>query len=356
MDAHLAREAVPPLAPEATAPAVPHRSGWSVFRVIASAFLAAFLLRACVFEAYRIPSSSMEQTLQPGDYVFVSKLGYGTRIPETFRLPLSRRERANPILPGVRLPGIGAPARGDVVVFHYPADGGPIHRRTPYVKRLVGLPGEVVEIREKQVFADGAPVERAPTGRQFWVVLLAERAFLQPDSLTAVGLTGRIERVSDRERVIEATQEVAARVRRLPGVESVEALVRRPGDGSADFPASGAYSLDDWGPVRVPFEGWTIPLDSETWSLYRAAILKHEPLAVERVAGGFRVEGVPADSFTFSQDYYVVLGDHRDDSADSRSWGFVPDTHLVGRARLIYFSWDPESGKARWDRALHLVR
>ncbi len=356
MDAHLASR---PLAvggsPEAV-PAVPERSGWSVLRVIASAFLAAVLLRACVFEAYRIPSSSMEQTLQPGDYVFVSKLGYGTRVPETFRLPFSRRDLANPILPGVRLPGLGGPARGDVVVFHYPPDGGPIHRRTPYVKRMIALPGETVEIREKQVLVDDEPLALAATGRQFWVVLLAERAFLQSDSLAAVGVAGRIERVSERERVIEATREVAERVRRLPGVESVEALVRRPGDGSAGFPASYRYSLDDWGPVRVPFAGWTIPLDSDTWSLYRDAILKHEPLVVERVAGGFTVGGVPADSFTFAQDYFYVLGDHRDDSADSRAWGFVPHTHLVGRARLIYFSWDPVTGAARWDRALHVVR
>ena len=344
-----------PLAPEAP-PATPERGGGSVFRVVALAFLAAVGLRACVFEAYRIPSSSMEQTLQPGDYVFVSKVGYGTRVPESFRVPFSRRDIANPVLPGVRLPGLGGPARGDVVVFHYPPDGGPISRRTPYVKRMTALPGETVEIREKHVFVDGERVAPVPTARQFWVVLLAERAYLHPDSLAAMGARGRVERVSDRERVIEATREVASRVRALPGVESVEALVRRPGDGSADFPASAAFSLDDWGPIRVPFEGWTIGLSSETWELYRGAILKHEPAVAARVAGGFTVDGVAADSFTFAQDYYVVLGDHRDDSADSRSWGFVPASHLVGRARLIYFSWDPETGHARWDRALHVVR
>ena len=64
----------------------------------------------------------------------------------------------------------------------------------------------------------------------------------------------------------------------------------------------------------------------------------------------------PADSFTFRQDYYLALGDHRDDSADSRSWGFVPEDHLIGKAKLIYFSWDPQTGRPRWDRVLHVVR
>ena len=80
------------------------------------------------------------------------------------------------------------------------------------------------------------------------------------------------------------------------------------------------------------------------------------PAEVVRVAGGFEVDGLPADSFTFAQDYVFVLGDHRDDSADSRSWGFVPSSHLIGRAKLVYFSRDPESGAFRWDRFLHGVK
>ena len=320
------------------------------------AYLAALSLRACVFEAYRIPTASMEQTLQPGDYVFVSKLGYGARIPEAVRLPFTRRIVDNPVLPGTRLPGIGGPRRGDVVVFHYPPEGGPIQTRTPYVKRMIGLPGDVVEIRAKEVLVNDDTLAYPPNGRQFWVMLLEQGTFLTPDTLQAAGVTGRVDRVSDRERLVEATAEVADDLRQRAGVEAVFPLVRRPGDGSAQFPPSLRYSLDDWGPLLVPHRGWTIPLDAQTWPLYRQTIVRHEDASVARVAGGFEIDGVPADSFTFSQDYFFAIGDHRDDSADSRSWGFVPESHLIGRAKVIYFSRSPETGELRWDRVLHWVR
>lgn len=343
-----------------TPPQIPRKkSVWapgSLLRIVTAAVFAAMFLRACVFDAYRIPSASMEQTLRPGDYVFVSKLGYGARIPEAIRLPLTRTWLSNPLFPGARLPGLGSPERGDVLVFHYPPEGGPIASKTPYVKRLVALPGESVEIQGKTVIVDGVPLDPPEAGRQYWVALLDEGSFVSFDTLQAIGFNGRLERVSDRERLIEATPAVAARFRDLDGVEDVVPLVRRPGDGSARFPAARRYSLDDWGPVRVPYAEWTIPLDGDSWTVYRESILRHEGADIERVPGGFLRNGVPADSFTFSQDYFVAFGDHRDDSADSRTWGFVPADHLIGQAKVVYFSWDPETGNPRWDRFLSRVR
>ena len=346
-------------APVQVVPQAPDRQPagwWTLLKIVAGAYLAALSLRACVFDAYQIPTASMEQTLQPGDYVFVSKLGYGARIPEAVRLPFSRRIVENPLLPGARLPGFGGPKRGDVAVFHYPPEGGPIAHRTPYVKRIIGMPGDLVEIDAKQVVVEGDTLPYPDTGRQFWLVLLEEGTFLPQSTLAVAGVTGRVDRVSDRERLVEATADVAHRLRQREGVDAVFPLVRRPGDGSAQFPLALRYSLDDWGPLIVPFTGWTIPLDTQTWPLYRQTISRHERQRVTRVAGGFDVDGAPADSFTFSQDYYFTLGDHRDDSADSRSWGFVPESHLIGRAKRVYFSRDPETGAMRWNRVLHEVR
>ena len=320
------------------------------------AYLASVLLRACVFDAYRIPSASMEQTLQPGDFVFVSKLGYGARVPEATRLPFSRRVLQNPVFPGARLPGLGDPERGEVVVFHYPPEAGPVSEKTPYVKRLIGLPGERVEIESKRVIVEAETLAYPATGRQFWIVTLRDGASLPPDTLVAIGFSGRMDRISEHERLAEGTTEVAERFRALAAVERVVPLVRQPGDGNAGFPPGLDYSLDDWGPLRVPFRGWTIPLDATTWREYRETLFRHEPAEVTRVAGGFEVDGRPADTYTFQQDYYFVLGDHRDDSADSRTWGFVPASHLIGRAVLVYFSRDPQTGALRWDRFFHGVR
>ena len=135
-----------------------------------------------------------------------------------------------------------------------------------------------------------------------------------------------------------------------PGILDVTPYIREIGDGSAGFPAAFHYSLDDYGPLVVPYAGLTIPVTPDTWPLVREVAERHEGRTVRRTARGFEIDSVLVDSYTFTHDYLFVLGDNRDDSADSRAWGFVPTTHLIGRASRIYFSWDEATGTPRWDR------
>lgn len=329
--------------------------GW--IRLVLGAALAAITLRACVFEAYRIPSTSMDETLRPGDFVFVSKLHYGVRLPGTLGVPF-RTDRARlPFGPDDRLPGLSSVSRGDVVVFHVPAEGGPVEARTPYVKRVVGLPGDTVELRAKLAYVNGMAMDRPPDGRLFWEVRLdSSGGFPPPETLQALGIDGRVDRLGPGRRLVEATPARAATLAAIHGIESVEPLLRQVRDGSARYPAGRRYSLDDWGPVGVPRAGATVELDDATWSAYRSVILRHEGAVATRGPGGFRVDGVPATHYTFERDYLFVLGDHRDDSADSRSWGFVPEGDVIGKAVMIYASWDPIDGTPRWDRFLRPVR
>ncbi len=322
---------VPHAAPTPAAgrsPGVQSLAGW--VRVVGGAILFALALRVLAFEAYRIPSTSMEDTLLVGDFVLVSKLHYGPRVL------------------GHRLPGVDDVDRGDVAVFNYPPDLAPDPaRRTPYIKRVVGLPGDTLAVVAKRVQV-GREVEALPQrSRQSWQV---EGRLPSAERLAALGLAGRVQRLARGAWVVSATGDQAAALRAAPGVASVEPRLRPPGDGSAAFPAAFHYSLDDYGPVVVPRQGTTVVLDDLSWPVVRTVIERFEGHAAERTARGFLIDGRPTETYTFAQDYFFVLGDSRDDSADSRTWGFVPFDHLIGKAVAVYFSWDENAGAVRWDR------
>ena len=313
-----------------------HADLWAWVRVVGAAVLVAILLRAVAFEAYRIPSTSMEDTLLVGDFVLVSKLHYGARLLDA------------------RLPGFDGPDRGDVVVFNYPPGLEPdLTERTPYIKRLVALPGDTLTIRSKEVRVGAQPQPAPPVGRQLWEVRRAGPLSL--DTLRALGLHGRVERRAGGAWIVEATADQADRLRALDAVDVVYPLVRPLGDGSAAFPAAFRFSLDDYGPVVVPRAGVAVPLDDASWPVVRTVIERFEGHRAERSADGFLIDGVPTETYTFAQDYYFVLGDNRDDSADSRTWGFVPADHVIGKAAAVYFSWDERAGRPRWSRIGQIV-
>ena len=326
-----------PAEPDPDAPADGRRQRSDEVRVLASwarvvggAIVFALALRVLAFEAYRIPSTSMEDTLLVGDFVLVSKLHYGPRVL------------------GRRLPGLDGVDRGDVAVFNYPPDLDPDPaRRTPYIKRVVGLPGDTLAVVAKRVRV-GDEVETAPRrGRQSWLV---EGRLPPAETLAALGLAGRVQRVAAGRWAVSATRAQAERLGGVPGVTSVEPRLRPLGDGSATFPAAFHYSLDDYGPVVVPRRSATVALDDLSWPVIRTVIERFEGHVTERTADGFLIDGRPAETYTFDQDYFFVLGDSRDDSADSRTWGFVPFDHVIGKAVAVYFSWDEEAGAVRWDR------
>ena len=319
---------------DALATPIDHRArvaalvGW--VRVVGFAIVFAVALRVLAFEAYRIPSTSMEDTLLVGDFVLVSKVHYGPRVF------------------GHRLPGLDDVDRGDVLVFNYPPSLDPVvGRRTPYIKRVVGLPGDTLSIRSKTVYVGAEAVPSPARGRRLWEV---RGRLPTPAVLDALGLDGRLQRAGPGTWVASATRPEAEQLAAAPGVTSLTPYLRPPGDGSAAFPAAERYSLDEYGPVVVPAAGMTMALTDETFPVVRGVLERFEGRRVERTARGFLVDDQPAEAVTFAQDYYFVLGDSRDDSADSRTWGFVPFDHVIGKAVGVYFSWDDEADAPRWRR------
>ena len=311
-------------------PEVQALAGW--VRVVGGAVLFALALRVLAFEAYRIPSTSMEDTLLVGDFVLVSKLHYGPRVL------------------GRRLPGVGDVGRGDVAVFNYPPDLDPDPaRRTPYIKRIVGLPGDTLAVVAKEVRIGDRALAAPVRGRQSWRVT---GALPRAEALDSLGLAARVQRVAEGEWAVSATSAQARALARLPGVDAVEPRLRPLGDGSASFPPAFRYSLDDYGPVVVPRRGRTVALDDLSWAVLRTVIERYEGHTAERTADGFLIDGRPAETYTFDQDYYFALGDSRDDSADSRTWGVRavrPRRRQGGRGLLFV-------GRGRGARSMGPVR
>lgn len=267
---------------------------------VGSMVLFLFFFRAMVVEAYRIPTGSMENTLLVGDFLLVNKFVYGMKTPDWIGVPFSR---FGVDVPFWQAPALEDPTPGDVVVFKYPEDPA-----VNYIKRLVAGPGSTVEIDDKKVLVDGAEFVPRP-GQVF-----ADRRVL-PD-----GVAGR-------------------------GV----------------WPRGTDWNKDQYGPLTVPAKGLTVELTPETWRFYRDAIGYEGHQLASAAGGGFAVDGQPATSYTFEQDHYFMMGDNRDRSADSRYWGFLPREYVVGKAWIIYFSFDRDALRRefwktiRFGRLLNLI-
>ncbi len=323
------------------------KDGWrETLRFWAWAILIILFVRIFLFEPFRIPTPSMEKTLLVGDFLFVSKLHYGTRTPNTIGIPFTRFYLKGVELPQVRLPGFAEVERGDVAVFNYPPETGPIERRTPYIKRVVGLPGDTLRLVDKVVYVNAKRYPLIDTQEQHWRVTPTGNAAVPAARIEEIGaeLVGSIP--ATPQLVVNATPGAAEAMRAWPYVASVEPFSIPEGTSTGVmFPAGHSFNRDNYGPIVIPRRGQLAQLTTENWSAFKDIITRYEGHAAEALPNGtFRIDGTPTTTYTFAQDYYYMMGDNRDNSQDSRFWGFVPHDHLVGKAVLVFFSIDTE----RW--------
>lgn len=310
------------------------------------AIVITLIIRAFIIEPYRIPTPSMERTLLVGDFLFVSKLHYGPRTPNTLGIPLTGIYLRGVELPQVRLPGFGAVRRGDVAVFNLPSDSGPVERRMPYIKRLVGMPGDRVLLLDKVLYVNDRSYPLTDAQMQTWRVEPAEGRLLTPALVREAGieLLGQVQRPVP-SYIVNATPREIEAFAQLPAVGVVEPHVLPEGVATGGiYPTDFGFNRDNYGPLWIPARGASIELNERTWAAYREIIVRHEGRSAERLPDGtFLIDGEPATSYTFRQDYYFAMGDNRDNSEDSRFWGPVPHDHLVGKAVLVFFSLDLEN-------------
>ena len=305
-----------------------------------------------LFQPFVVPTSSMAKTIKPGDYILVSKLHYGARTPHSVGIPFLDLYVPGIQVPAARLPGFTEPERGDIAVFYYPPEKRPIDQKTAYVKRLIGLPGDTVEVQNGRAVVNGDPLSAVLTVQQQWNVYLKDsRMRLSPNHLRPLGIQAARPTSDPKRRIVNATSDAAGALESYSFVRNVELRASASPEKQPTFPEKSDFTRDDYGPVPVPGENQTVQLNDSTWSLYKKVIRKHEGQRAERVDSGvFRIDGQRKRRYTFEQDYFFVMGDNRDNSLDSRFWGYVPRDHLNGEAVMKLFSWDSENTSFRLRR------
>ncbi|MGS2761711.1 signal peptidase I [Sinomicrobium sp. M5D2P9] len=348
------------------------------------AVVAATLVHTYVMQPYVIPTSSLEKSLLVGDFLFVSKFHYGARTPMTTvatpmvhdTIPgLNIKSYLNkPQLPYFRFPALQKIKRNEIVVFNWPTDTvryfgdhqsrnirKPIDKKSNYVKRCVGLPGDSLEIRDGYVYINGKRTQlpdRARTQYSYTVNTKGgelSRAYMYE----RFGVTDPFYRVGNSAyQFTSLTEESALRLEKTPNVVSVERRIEPAGGPNPRlFPNTGetTWSGDNFGPIYIPEKGKTVALTPESLPFYKRIIKEYENNSLEIKGEQVFINGKQTDSYTFKQDYFWMMGDNRHNSEDSRYWGYVPEDHIVGKPVFIWMSWDSQGGNVRWERVFTTV-
>lgn len=434
------------------------RSIMSWVDAIVFALVAVYFVNIYVFQNYQIPSSSLEKSLLVGDFLYVSKMSYGPRVPNTpLSMPLAQHTLPVfntksyiewPQWEYKRVPGFGKVKLNDIVVFNFPAgdtvatnfqqtdfytlayeegkrvypnkvnmdsltrkqqrtvydlyyNAGrnlirsnprmygdivirPVDRRENYVKRCVGLPGDTLQIKKGQVYIDGKAIEN-PTEMQFNYFVQTTGPYITDDMFRELGISKEDQTLMTdglgwEENLIEmgldrrdAQGRLAPVYYHLPLTKKmyetlsgnkklISNIIIEPGEFSGQMYPLNLYTKWDrnnYGPIWIPAKGATIKLTEDNLPIYERCIVAYEGNKLEVKEDGIYINGEKTDSYTFNMDYYWMMGDNRDKSADSRYWGFVPEDHVVGKPIVVWLSLDKDrgwfDGKIRWNRIFKWV-
>lgn len=373
-----------------------------IFAVIAATFIRMFFI-----EAYTIPTSSMEKSMLIGDYLFVSKTSYGPKLPNTplsfpfvhHTMPLSKTQKSyvewikNPYK---RIAGFGKVKNNDVVVFNFPEGdtvalnvqnqsyyqlvrnygrervwqeketfgdivARPVDKRENYIKRCVGIAGDVLEYKNGQLFVNGKEQQHFP-GMQYDNVVTTDGTGINKRTLDQMKIAEADRHMySNTQFLFPLTQENEEKMKAMKNVSSVQRTLIPVANWDQNiFPFSSKYpwNVDNFGPLEIPRKGQTVKLTMDNLPVYERIIDLYEANDLKVKDSTIYINGAIAGSYTFKMNYYWMMGDNRHNSADSRYWGFVPEDHIVGKAVFIWLSMDkdqPFYNKIRWSRLFSFV-
>lgn len=406
--------------------------GW--VDAIVFALVAVYFVNLYFFQNYVIPSSSLEKSLLVGDYLFVSKMSYGARVPQTpLHMPLTQHTmpifNCKSYLEWVkwdykRVDGQGKVQLNDIVVFNFPAGDSvatalqaediyrlsyqagkelskpidmsglsledqrlvfdyyyqvgrkyindnpqsfgeivvrPVDRRENYVKRCVGLPGQILQIENRVIYLDGK-ANKEPDNVQYRY-FVHTKGMLPDDLCHELGISKEdLAGYYTDESVYNMPLTAKAKDALLARKDIVTAIENTPDDDAGGlYPLNKltGWTVDNYGPIWIPKKGETIELSLDNLPLYERPIHAYEGNALEVKDGKIFINGEETTHYTFKMDYYWMMGDNRHNSADSRFWGFVPEDHIVGKPIFIWLSLDQDrgwfDGKIRWSRLFKFV-
>lgn len=354
-----------------------------LFAVIVATFVHNYFI-----QPYTIPTSSLEKSLLVGDFLFVSKMNYGARVPMTTvalpmvhdTIPFIKRKSylSWPQLPYLRLPAFEKIKNCDIVVFNWPVDtvyffrdpsgrhvDKPIDKKSNYVKRCVGIPGDSLSIKDGIVYINGkilALPERAKPQYSYKIALDGKTPidfeFLFKDMNVTDG-AGFTSEKRDTLYVSALTDESVERLKNVPGITSVTRIISKDVENGV-FPHINKWNRDNYGPIYIPQAGKEVAINMTSLPFYSRIITEYEKNKLEIKGSDIYINGEKTKTYTFKQDYFWMMGDNRHNSEDSRYWGYVPADHIVGKPVFIWMSIDGINGpiknwRIRWDRLFTTV-
>jgi signal peptidase I len=371
------------------------------------AVIVAFLLRLFVIEAYMIPTSSMEKTINVGDYIFVNKLKYGPRMPMTlFSIPFVHNTLPFSSKPSYkswvelkynRLRGYSTVRNFDVVVFNFPEGDTvlldvtgkndtyytlarkvdrdsllrnykiivrPADKKENYIKRCIGLPGDTLRIVHGKAYINGYK-EKEPEQVQYNYFLLAAPGSFGQNLLDSLGISWYDVNYNDFNAIHEvpltrATYAALQQLVIIKGIrrhESVDPAFTH--QQVFPFDKNYLWTEDNMGPLIVPKKNMTLPINRDNISLYRRIITVYEKSDLYIHGQDVYINGEKVDQYTFRMNYYFMMGDNRHNSNDSRFWGFVPEDHIIGKAWLVWLSLNKDKAgktKIRWNEMFKIIK
>lgn len=416
-----------------------------VFAIVAATFVHTYFI-----QPYVIPTPSLERTLRIGDFLFVSKFHYGARVPmTTVAAPMVHdtipglRTRSyladvNPEnyktswknklqLPYLRFPGFNTVKKNDIVVFSWPADTvyrffkvqkgikKPVDKKSNYVKRCVGTPGDSLAIIDGDVYIDGKKLKLSDRAKPMFDYTIYSQKGVSSRLLAEVDAAdylrkyisgnlsqevynalspyilggnrrpdGKLELIAQekgiptevirqlrlslteekpRSRTANLTEEMVAELLENESIDSVVKTIEPEGIYGGAYPQKPSlypWNNDNFGPIYIPKAGSTVEINYRTIPLYKKIIRDYEFNDVVVTGKKVLINGQEASSYTFQQDYYWMMGDNRDHSEDSRTWGYVPADHIVGKPVFLWMSFDNfndgiANWRPRWDRIFTTV-